>query len=242
MSERRRDPRTGPRERRSFPRPPLWLNLLLLIIAGATFFYAKHQRDEIRDKTAYLFKPTPMNPAELTRIRQELADMDLTKAQLAKELDSRMQYVESLKSEQFYIAIDTQKKKLYFRLGKQVVRDADVQIGEPKTIATPDGKSWTFVPLKGGFNVTGKETGQSWVVPEWAYVMTNQPIPATRPVIPDGLGHYVIQLPNGYVIHSPPPETSPLHGMPKPGSFMIPEADLAAIWPRITTQTRVYIF
>src|SRR5436853_190667 len=32
-------------ERRSFPRPPVWLNLLLLIIAIATFAYAKHRRD-----------------------------------------------------------------------------------------------------------------------------------------------------------------------------------------------------
>ena len=240
--DRRHDSRPDQPERRRFPRPPLWLNLLLLIIAAATFFYAKHQRDEIRDKTAYLFQPGPTNPAELTRMRQELADMDLTKAQLARELEGRMQYVESVKSEQFYIAIDTQKKKLYFRLGKEIVRDADVQIGEAKTITAKDGKSWTFIPLKGGFNVTGKEVDRAWLVPEWAYAMTNQPIPETRPTIPNGLGRYVISLPNSYVIHSPPPETSPLHGMPKPGSFMVPEADLAAIWPRITTQTRVYIF
>ena len=48
-------------------------------------------------------------------------------------------------------------------------------------------------------------------------------------------------LPDNYVIHSPPPAKSPLHG-PKPGSFMVPEADMAAIWPRISTATRVYIF
>lgn len=240
--DRRRDSRPDPSDRRSFPRPPLWLNLLLLIIAGATFFYAKQQRDEIQGRTAYLFQPSPTNPAELTRIRQELADMDLTKAQLAKELDGRMQYVESVRGEQFYIAIDTQKKKLYFRLGKEVIRDADVQIGEPKTITAPGGRSWTFVPLKGGFNVTDKQTDYPWVVPEWAYAMTNQPIPEPRPTVPNGLGRYVISLPNNYVIHSPPPDASPLHGMPKPGSFLVPEADLAAIWPRISNQTRVYIF
>ena len=64
---------------------------------------------------------------------------------------------------------------------------------------------------------------------------------AARAVVPNGLGRYVIFLPNSYVIHSPPPPESPLQG-PKPGSFMVSEADLAAIWPRITTQTRVYIF
>jgi len=242
MSDRRRDSRPDTRDRRTFPRPPLWLNLLLLVIAAAAFFYARHQRTEIREKTAYLFKPSPLNPAELTRMRQELADMDVTKAQLARALDGRLQYVESLNGEQFYISIDTRKKKLYLRLGKEVVRDADVQIGEPRTIAGATGKSWTFVPLKGGFNVTGKEEGYAWEVPDWAYALTNQHVPANRPTIPNGLGRYIISLPNNYVIHSPPPEGSPLHGMPKPGSFMVPEADLAAIWPRITQNTRVYVF
>jgi hypothetical protein len=229
------------RERRSFPRPPLWLNLLLLVIAAATFVYARHQRDVIEEKSAILFKPSPNSPAELNRIRDELSQMDLTQSQLERQLDGRMQYVKLLQSEEFYISIDTQRKKMQFRLGRSVVREADVQIGEAKTIRSPNGKSWTFLPLKGGFSVTGKEDGYDWAVPEWVYAMHGQKAPEQHAVVPNGLGRYVIFLPNSYVIHSPPPPESPLQG-PKPGSFMVPEADLAAIWPRITTQTRVYIF
>lgn len=228
-------------ERRSFPRPPLWLNLLLLIIAAAAFAFARVQRHSIDVKTAVLFQPTPNSPAELNRIRDELAQMDLTGAQLAHELDGRMQYLESLKGEQFYISIDTQRKKMQFRLGREVVREADVQIGEAKTINSKDGKHWTFVPLKGGFNVIGKETGYAWEVPEWLYAMKGETPPATRPTIANGLGRYVIFLPDNYVIHSQPAPDSPLKG-PKPGSFMIRDEDLAAIWPRITKSTRVYIF
>jgi hypothetical protein len=229
------------RDRRSFPRPPLWLNLLLLIIAAATFVYAKHQRDVIEEKSAILFKRNANSPAELNRIRDELSQMDLTQAQLNRELDGRMQYLKTLQSEEFYISIDTQRKKMQFRLGRAVVREADVQIGDAKTITSPSGKTWTFLPLKGGFSVTGKEEGYDWAVPEWVYALRKQPEPAERGVVPNGLGRYVIFLPNSYVIHSPPPPESPLQG-PKPGSFMVPEADLAAIWPRITNQTRVYIF
>jgi hypothetical protein len=229
------------RERRSFPRPPLWLNLLLLIIAAATFVYAKHQRDVIETKTAILFKPSANSPAELNRIRDELSQADLTQAQLNRELDGRMQYLKTLQSEEFYISIDTQRKKMQFRFGRSIVREADVRIGEAKTIKAPSGKIWTFLPLKGGFSVTGKEDGYDWEVPEWVYAMRGQTAPADRAVVANGLGRYVIFLPNSYVIHSPPPPQSPLQG-PKPGSFMVPEADLAAIWPRITTQTRVYIF
>jgi len=230
------------RERRSFPRPPLWLNLLLLAIAAATFAYAKHQRDVIEDKSAILFRRNANSPAELNRIRDDLSQMDLTQAQLNRELDGRMQYLQSLQSEQFYISIDTQRKKMQFRFGRSVVRECDVQIGEAKTIKAPSGKkTWTFLPLKGGFSVTGKEEGYDWAVPEWVYALRGQQPPMDRAVVPNGLGHYVIFLPNSYVIHSPPPPDSPLQG-PKPGSFMVPEADLAAIWPRITMQTRVYIF
>ncbi len=240
MSDRRQERRPDAPERRSFPRPPLWLNVLLLVIAAATFAYAKHHRDVIRHQTDVLFKPTPANPMELNRIREELSDMDLSSGQLSKELDSRMQYLQSLKGEEFYIAIDTKRRKMELRIGKSVVRDADVQIGEAKTINWK-GKTWTLVPVKGAFSVAGTATDYRWFVPEWAYVMNGQEPPATRPTIEDGLGKYVIFLPDNYVIHSPPSADSPLKG-PKPGSFMVPESDLAAIWPRVTKNTRVYIF
>jgi hypothetical protein len=235
------DPRPHGRERRSFPRPPLWLNLLLLVIAAATFAYAKHQRDTIDEKTAILFRPSANSPSELIRMRDELSQMDLTQAQLKHEIDGRMQYLQSQQSEEFYISIDTQRKKLQFRFGREIVRETDVQIGEAKTITSPSRKTWTFLPLKGGFSVTGKEDGSQWSVPSWVYAMRGEAEPAEHRVVPNGLGRYVIFLPNSYVIHSPPPPDSPLQGA-KPGSFMVSEADLAAIWPRITNQTRVYIF
>jgi len=229
----------GP-ERRSFPRPPLWLNLLLLIIAAATFAYARHQRDVIEEESAALFQHGENHPAELNKIRNDLAQMDLTQQQLAQELDARMQYLQTLQSEDFWISIDTTKKKMQFRLGKDVVREADVQVGDARTLTAP-GKKWTFYPLKGGFNVVGKDDDYKTPVAEWVYPLNEKPIPEARPAVHDWLGHYVIFLPDNYVIASPPPSESPLKG-PKPGSFMVPEADLAAIWPRITTNTRVYIF
>ena len=228
------------RERRSFPRPPLWLNLLLLVIAAATFAYAKHQRNIVLQKTGELFH-NDNSPAEIQRLRDELSQMDLTKDQLSKELDGRMQFLQSVQKDEFYISIDTDKKKMQFRLGKAVVREADVQIGDPKTVTSRDGKTWSFLPLKGGFNVVGKDDSYDSAVPEWVYALRNQPPPSERPTMHNWLGHYVIFLPNNYVIQSPPPSSSPLQG-PKPGSFMVPEEDLAAIWPRISNQTRVYIF
>src|ERR1700730_13382899 len=214
------------RERRKFPRPPLWLNLLLLIIAAATFAYAKHQRNTVLTKTAALFR-NENSPAELSRMRDDLAQMDLTKEQLAKERHGRVQLLQSLQGEEFYISIDTQKKKMQLRLGKSVVREADVQIGEAKTVTSRDGKTCTFLPLKGGFNVVGKDDNYESPVAAWVYALRNQPVPAERPVMHNWLGHYVIFLPNNYIIQSPPPPESPLQ-TPKPGSFMVPEADLAA--------------
>lgn len=240
MPERRGDKRPDGPDRRSFPRPPLWLNLLLLVIAAATFAYARYHRDEVQHETAVLFRPTPANPTELNRIREELSNMDLNRDQLGKELDGRMQYLQSLKGEEFYISIDSKRKKMEFRIGSNVVRDADVQIGEAKTV-TAKGKRWTFVPIKGAFSIIGKDDNYAWPIPDWAYALNGQEPPASRQTVENGLGKYVIFLPDNYVIHSPPSADSPLKG-PKPGSYMVPEADLAAIWPRITKNTRVYIF
>src|SRR5689334_12789870 len=105
-------------ERRSFPRPPLWLNLLLLIIAAAAFAYARVQRHTIDAKAAILFTPTPNSPAELNRIRLELAQTDVTGAQLEKELDGRLRYLQSLEGTQFYLSVDTQKHVMQFRFGR----------------------------------------------------------------------------------------------------------------------------
>ena len=240
MSDRRDTPRPGAEDRRTFPRPPMWLNLVLLVIAGATFAFAKYQRDQVNEKTALLFYKSD-TPADLVRMREELAQMDLTKEQLDKELNGRMQLLEMVKNEAFYISIDTQKKKMSFRFGKEILRDADVQVGEAKTITGKDGKTWTFSPLKGGFNITGKQANYTSQVAEWAYAVRGEAAPAERPTMKNWLGEYVLLLPNGYVIHSQPAEGSPLQG-PKPGSFMVPAEDLAAIWPRISTQTRVYVF
>ena len=204
------------RDRRSFPRPPLWLNLLLLVIAAATFAYAKHERDVIETKSAILFKRNANSPAELNRIRDELSQADLTQAQLNRELDGRMQYLKTLQSEEFYISIDTQRKKMQFRFGRAVVREADVQIGEAKTIASPAGKSWTFLPLKGAFSVTGKEEGYDWEVPEWVYALRKETAPAATAGVPHGLGRYVIFLPTSYVTHAPPPPARTMPGQ-QPG-------------------------
>src|SRR5438067_9503616 len=183
------------RERRSFPRPPLWLNLLLLIVAAATFAWAKHQHDRVLGKTSALLRQSENSPAELNRIRDELAQMDLTKTQLAKELDGRMQYLQSLQGEDFYISIDSAKKKMQFRIGKQVVREADLQIGGAKTVTSRSGKTWSILPLKGAFNVVDKDDSYESPVPEWVYALHNEPAPAERPTIHNWLGHYVIFLP-----------------------------------------------
>jgi hypothetical protein len=72
--------------------------------------------------------------------------------------------------------------------------------------------------------------------------MNGEPVPAERPTIRGGLGRYVLFLPNGYAIHTQPADESPLNG-PKPGSYMVSEDAIRAIWPRIVAgKTQVYIF
>lgn len=241
MSERRNEYRPGAPDRRSFPRPPLWLNLLILILGIAGVVFARYHREKVSTRFATVITEEARTPADVKKIKEELATMDLTREQLSKELAGRRQIMTGLKSEDFFLSIDTRARKFRFYYGDSILREGDVTIGESKTVEAGD-KTWTFLPVKGAFAVEAKVVGHDWEVPEWVYAMNGQPVPEHRPTIPNGLGRYVLFLPNGYAIHTPPSEDSPLKGA-KPGSFMVSEADLAAIWSRINKdKTQVYIY
>ena len=240
MLGRRKDNRGLQADRRGLPRPTLRLNLAALSLAVAAMSFALNQRRDIDAAYAKFFAKAS-GPSELEQAKTELAELDLSNEALRTEVGSRLAYLEGLKSRDFYLSIDTGRRKLSLNYGNDVVREADLAIGPPATVSGPNGKSWTFVPLKGAFNVAGKEESLPWRVPLWVYALNKQAAPGEPPLVADGLGKYVILLPNDYVIHSPPARGSPLKGA-KPGSFMIPEADLEAIWDRITPETRVYIF
>lgn len=240
MPERRSHDRPGASDRRSFPRPPLWLNLLLLLLGVAGFFLARTHRERVSTRFARVIAEEARTPTDAKKIKEELAAMDLNRDALQHELNGRLQFMSSLKSENFYLSVDTKARKLRFYYGATVLREADVTVGESRTLQA-NGRTWTFIPLKGAFPVQAKIVDYAWPIPEWVYAMNGQTAPAQRPTIPGGLGKYVIRLPNGYVIHTPPSADSPLHGA-KPGSYMVSEDVMRAIWPRIHQGTQVYVF
>lgn len=233
--------RPSPRPRK-LPRPPLWLNLALLAFATVVGGAAKIERRSLDRRFSALVRQNRSAPVEIQRLRRDLSDMQLDEKTLSRELGARLKYIENLENDAFAIVLDTQNRRFGFQLGDHRVREAPLEVGPPRTIESPSGKRrWSFVRLTGAFNVQRKAVGASWNVPEWVYVANGAPVPSPLPEIPEGLGRYVIELPGGYVIHSPPPPGSPLTG-PKPASFLVPESDLAAIWRRIGPGTRVYVF
>jgi hypothetical protein len=225
---------------RKLPRPStgfLFVLFLLLGIGGVGA--AIHRRVLERDFETRVAR-SETAPYEIKRLRRELADLELSEKELANALDTRLKYLAATKRNEFYISIDTKKHAFSFHFADRTLRDAPVEIGAPRTIVSGK-KKWTFAPLTGSFNVDNKVEGGSWRVPEWVYRMNGEKPPKSAPSIANGLGRYVIVLDNEYVIHSTPSPESPLKG-PKPGSFMVPEADLAAIWKRVGPETRVYVF
>lgn len=242
-ADRRNEVRPESSDRRSVPRPPLWLNLSILLVAVAVLAFGQLHRQRVQKQYGDVLNQRLRTPEEINLVKEELAEMDLTREQLARELEGRISYIDSLESDKFYLSVDSAQKKLRFHYGDTVLREADVEIGQEQTVKGPgeSSKSWTFVPVKGAFTLEGKVADHSWEIPEWVYLMKGETPPEELPTIRGGLGQYVLQLPSGYVIHSPPSESSPLDG-PKPGSIMAAEADLRAIWPRIHKGTKVYIF
>lgn len=239
-SDRRSEERPLSPSRRGLVRPARWLTLLVLSLGLAILVGAHLHRRGLDGRFASIVRTQESSPYHIAKIRSDLAAMELSRESLDRELQSRLGIARGFQTEQFYVAIDTANHKLRLHFGPEIVRDADVVIGEARTVIS-EGKTWEFVALKGALTVTGKLIDQPWLVPAWAYAIGNVPTPPDALTVPDGLGKYVILLPNGYVIHSPPPPDSPLHGA-KPGSFMIAEDQMRAIWPRISAGTRVYVY
>ncbi|MDQ2870535.1 MAG: L,D-transpeptidase [Acidobacteriota bacterium] len=222
------------------PRPPWALSLGLLALAAALGFGATLQRRSLEREFAESVRRTAAVPADVKRLRQDLADSEADAKTLGAQLDSQLKYLESVKSEDFFIVLDTAKKRFRFQYGDRVVRESAAEPGPAKTIE--EGKRrWTFPALSGAFSIREKLQGADWAPPAWVYAMNRAPAPDPLPRIENGLGRYVIVLSGDAVIHSPPPANSPLKGV-KPGSFLVPEKDLAAIWKRVGPRTRVYVF
>ncbi|HEY0160061.1 MAG TPA: L,D-transpeptidase [Thermoanaerobaculia bacterium] len=241
MSDRRTHGRPEAPDRRSFPRPPLWLNLVLLILGVAGVLYARYHREQVSTQFADVIAAEASTPGDVKKLKAELAQTDMERSALERELESRMKFVTSLKSENFYLSVDTRDRKIRFYYGDTVLRETDLAIGESKTVKSGD-KTWTFLPVKGAFPIEAKLVGHAWRIPEWVYAMNGQPVPPERPALPNALGEYVLFLPDGYAIHTPPAEDSPLKGA-KPGSYMVSEDFMRAIWPRIhIKKTQVYIY
>lgn len=228
------------RSGRKLPRPGsrALVVFFVLVLVGATGA-AVHRR-VLESEFETRVSRSQATPYEIKRIRRELAELEVGEKTLAGALDARLKRVAAAKRNEFYVSIDTKKKTFSFRYADKTLRDAPVEVGPPQTFAAGK-KKWTFAPLSGALNVQGKIRDGSWRVPEWAYLLEGAKPPRRLPTVKNGLGKYVILLGNDYVIHSPPAPDSPLKG-PKPGSFLVPEADLAAIWPRVGPETRVYVF
>src|SRR5688572_14314981 len=115
-------------ERRSFPRPPLWLNLTLLLLGVAGMLFARYHRERVSTRYANVLAEEARTPADVKKVKDELAELDLSRESLRRELEGRMKFVGSLKSENFYLSIDTGDRKLRFYYGDAILREGDVQV------------------------------------------------------------------------------------------------------------------
>lgn len=240
MSDRRKEERDDASDRRRSPRPPIVLTLSLIAFAVALGMFAWFHRQKINQDFEQIVVTNQSVSDEVAELRQELLRANLTEEQLRRELEARLAAADSLRSDEFHISLHPDEQVMRLNYGGAVVREAPLTVGKPLTVSGPDG-SWTFAEFRGATHVSRKLRNQSWKPEAWVYRLNGQDTPAERPAVANGLGQYVIEMPNGYIIHSPPPEDSPLKG-PKPASFMVPEEDLAAIWDRVEEDMNVHVF
>jgi hypothetical protein len=222
-------------------RPPLLFSLCLLLFGVLLGAFAVLHRRALDARFGAVVAGSKAAPFEVQRIRRDLAALDLDERALEQELAARLASLDAQGLEEFHVDCDTKSKKLTFRFGEVVVREAPLELGPARPIVAASGDRVPSAPLTGVFTVRQKMERPSWKPPAWLWVQAGLPVPSPLPSIPGALGRYVIVLSDDVVLHSPPPPDSPLKGA-RPGSLMAPERDLAAIWKRIGTETRVNVF
>ena len=221
-------------------RPPISWSLGLLLFGVGLAAVATVHRRHLEARFQALVVRSQSAPFEIQRIRQDLAALSLDENTLQKSLAARLAAADAQKSSEFYLVLDTRAKKLSLRLGDDIVRETTLQTRAPRPIEAASGEKLAPAPLSGAFTIREKLERPAWKPPAWAWTDAGLRVPSPIPDIPGGLGRYVVVLTDDVILHSPPPPGSPLKGA-MPGSFLAPEADLAAIWKRIGPQTRVYV-
>jgi hypothetical protein len=229
------------RRRLKLPRPPLELSLALLLCAVAFGAAATLHRRSLDARFSGSVVRSQAAPFEIQKIRRDLSGSELDEASLEKELQARLAALDAQESSEFYLVLDTKAGKMTFRFGDRIVREAPLTVGEPRPISSASGEKIRAPRLTGAFSVRQKLEKPAWKPPGYVWQAAGRPVPKPLPEIPGSLGRYVLVLSDDVVLHSPPPPESPLKGA-RPGSFMVPEADLAAIWKRLSNETRVYVF
>ena len=228
------------RSRKVF-RPPLLFSLCLLLFGVLLGAFAVLHRRTLDARFGAVVSGSRAAPFEVQRVRRDVVALDLDEKALEAELSARLASIDAQGLEEFHLDCDTKSKKLVFRFGEIVVREASLEVGPPRPIVSASGDRMPAAPLSGVFTVRQKMERPSWKPPAWLWAQAGLPVPSPLPSIPGALGRYVIVLTDDVVLHSPPPPDSPLKGA-RPGSLMAPERDLAAIWKRIGTDTRVHVF
>ncbi len=234
-------PRSDGAPRSRLPRPSLALCAALFGLAAVLAGGAVLHRRSLDARLLPLLAGSDAAPFEIRRIRQDLAEQEFDEKTLEAELMTRLDYAGIQKSREFYVVLDTARRRFDFKFGDKVLREAPLETGAPRVVRAKSGGSWTFVPVTGAFSVQEKLENAEWDIPGWVYAMSGREAPPNPLRVAGGLGKYVLVFAGSYVVASPPSGDSPLKTV-KPGSFMVPEADLAAIWRRVGPGTRIYVF
>ncbi|HYW12007.1 MAG TPA: hypothetical protein VE871_08620 [Longimicrobium sp.] len=174
--------------------------------------------------------------------RDSLLEHQQKRTQLAVAVLRRDMRIRSLEERKRHLAIVLEDSVLELRHGRATLRRARLTIGPDSTIRAADGRTWRLIRPVGERKIAERQNTPTYTVPEWVYVSRGEPVPAENDrKIKGALGTYVIRLDDGTEIYSKP-TAGPLAETVKPGAFMAPAQDLAAIFDAVGEDTPVYIY
>lgn len=158
-------PRSDRTPRPKLPRPSLAVSAALFGLAAVLAGGAVLHRRILDARLVPLLTESEAAPFEIRRIRQDLAEQELDQKSLEAELKTRLDYARSQKSREFYVVLDTTRRRFAFKFADKVLRDALLDVGAPRVVHAKSGKSWTFAPVTGAFSLQEKLEDAEWSIP-----------------------------------------------------------------------------
>ena len=221
---------------------PIWLLLILGLIAGSSIAYAILRNSVELMEWGLSFVPS--HPINEQYAFSDIKDIDKTIEKLEKNNTTLTKKIDKFIPNEPYLVVNTVANSFKLMKAKSVLREGICSTGSYTLLKGGDQQEWIFKTPQGMHRVQGKKQKPVWSKPDWAFIEEGLPIPPKNS--PDRfergvLGDYGMAIGDGYMIHGTLYKR--FLGLPVThGCIRMGDDDLEAVYNSMEIGSKVFIF